>query len=183
MMRFMPIAMLVMTLTLQRTTTTAFAQTADTQQTPTVGVCDVMQNLESYSGKIITVRGEVYFSREVSALGDRQCTFSFEAAGRKWPNAFWLAGSKPGNDTSVADHRQEEFLSAVLSSLMELYWRAAPITEPPYAVSAVFTGVLTTNKEYWASHVPAGFGHLGAYPAQLDVIAVKDVSVTPKPAK
>src|SRR5262245_42026570 len=42
--------------------TSAGAQTADSQ-TVILGVCDVMRNLESYSGKTFTVRGEVYFSR------------------------------------------------------------------------------------------------------------------------
>jgi hypothetical protein len=178
MKQLLPIAILGVSISLHSISIPARTQTVDSQ-TVTLGVCDVMRNLESYSGKTITVRGEVYFGLEITAIGDRQCSASFATSGRKWPNALWISGFPAANDDSI-DRRPQQLLFTVLSRLTALYMRQRPITEPPHEVSAVFTGIMTALNK---TSRGGGFGHLGAYPAELNVITVRDVTVMPKPAK
>jgi hypothetical protein len=163
-----------------------FADITQAQETPTVSVCDVMQNLEKLSGNLINVRGEVYFSREILALGQRTCTSVYETDGRKWGNALSLVFSSRAATNPLSktvDRRPLEFLDTVIRTLTNLYWRTDPLVEPPYQIFATFEGVLQTRSpEYRALHGPLGFGHLGMYPAQLEVTNVKDVTINPRPA-
>jgi len=70
-------------------------------------------------------------------------------------------------------------LAGLAKLLMDLYNpRERPAT-PPYQVSATSIGVLRTRtSQFWAERGPLGFGHLGAYPAELGVMGVKDIAIS-----
>src|SRR5690242_2631720 len=58
-----------------------------------LSVCEILPKLESYRGRIIAVRGVLYRSREIYALGGINCSSTFVTAGFDWPTAIELVYS------------------------------------------------------------------------------------------
>lgn len=56
-----------------------------------VTVCEVLQNLAGYDGKVVAVVGR-YSSRATGRwLGEQKCADKLVIGGQEWPNALWLA--------------------------------------------------------------------------------------------
>jgi hypothetical protein len=56
-----------------------------------VTVCEVMQNLSGYDGKVVAVVGR-YSSRTTGRwLGEQKCGQKLVIGDQQWPNALWLA--------------------------------------------------------------------------------------------
>jgi hypothetical protein len=162
----------------------ASAQTIEQQEPQAMSVCDVMGRLWALSEKPIAVRGNYDFGREYVAVSDRNCAVVFETQGHKWPNAIHLRMStRPTrSETPIGrvDSRMEDFLYGAINLIRELY----PGADHPFTVSATFLGVLhTRTPDYFATHGPAGFGHMNFYPAEIEVLGIKDVVISSLPAE
>jgi hypothetical protein len=141
-----------------------------------LALCDVLQNLASYSGKIIEIRGDW----PGNALEGEDCRV--RTGTYVWHSGILLAfpkdlaveNDKPANwsfDTSVWDRSL-----AILHLLKKQFGGDV-------RVRATFIGRLDTYGETLqiVTHangyiVPLGYGHLNAYPARLVLVDVKDVA-------
>jgi len=55
-----------------------------------VTVCEVLQDLAAYDGKVVAVVGR-FSSRQAGRwLGEQKCAHKFVTGGQQWPNAFWV---------------------------------------------------------------------------------------------
>jgi hypothetical protein len=148
-----------------------------------MSVCEVVESLDALSGTLIAVRGEYYFSRETSAVGQATCPTILQLQGRKWPNAISLAASQPKPNLRQTSYTQlREFLARATRLLTDLYGTGRNANLRPQVTLTVVGVLHTRTPEYFAAHGPLGFGHLNAYPAELEVLGVRDVTISAVPA-
>ncbi|HYR83929.1 MAG TPA: hypothetical protein VE422_07605 [Terriglobia bacterium] len=106
----------------------AFVGRANAQEMQTLTVCEVMEKLDALSGKLVAVRGEYYFGREVAAVGDRSCKITFEVQGRKWPNAIWL-GDSPSPSPSPSPSAADTLVGTIDSRERQILGRSGEIID------------------------------------------------------
>ena len=159
----------------------ALGQVDNLPKLQVVDVCDVMNKLDEFSGKVIAVRGELYLSTEIEALGNKGCAVVFEAAGRKWPNAIAVGTSNLPTTGFALDSRLLRFYDGITAMVRNLYFRGPlPPAIPPFRVIPTFVGKLETRTpDFFKTRGPIGFGHLASYPALLGVIGVVDIMIEP----
>jgi hypothetical protein len=157
-----------------------------TQFPATISVCDLLRDLETNSGHLIALQGQLHIGFERFTIGQEGCEASIVTLGHKWPSEIWAGG--PTSDAArhdysqYADQTSVEFLDELSALFMRLYWSRDPVVEPPFQISAMLVGVLRTKSlvtRGLEGHPVAagGFGHLNEFPAEIDVIAVRDVTI------
>jgi len=55
-----------------------------------VTVCEVLQDLSAYDGKVVAVIGRFSYRQAGRWLGEQTCPHKFVSGGLEWPNAFWV---------------------------------------------------------------------------------------------
>jgi hypothetical protein len=55
-----------------------------------VTVCEIMQNLAAYDGKVVAVVGRFSARQTGRWLGEQKCERNLVVSDQQWPNAFWL---------------------------------------------------------------------------------------------
>jgi hypothetical protein len=56
-----------------------------------VTVCEVLQDLSAYDGKVVAMVGRFSFRQNGRWLGEQNCDRKLVIAEQQWPNAFWVA--------------------------------------------------------------------------------------------
>jgi hypothetical protein len=138
-------------------------------------VCELLSQLDRYRGKEVHVRGELRTGTEEIALVE-QCSKRFVADGHTWPNAIWL--TPPGRlATEPVDFKLDE--AAIRA--MQAQINQARAAGKQGKVVVTFIGKCEARKHLGkdprSTKVTGGFGHLGAYPAQLVYRSAEDVSI------
>ena len=140
-------------------------------------VCEVLEDLAAYRGKIIEVRGEW----QGGYLIDR-CP-PLRTGNHTWPNAiltvqpddFMVRIQEPVNwrmDADAYNRADRDFIRAARS-------------KEESVVKATFIGRLDARESLFLvtegvpRPIPGGFGHLGVFPARLVINTVKDLVVSP----
>lgn len=137
-------------------------------------LCQLFSDLDSHNGKQITVRASYRYGKELAGLYSDPCE----------PPA-----KLDGHD--IVPHVSTEFSSESKSSEPgHQFWSAIEDSRSqPVAIIVTVTGILKTGGQY--SGRPSmrpprrGFGHLGAFPAELVVEKFEEVEVrqdSPTPA-
>ncbi len=132
---------------------------------PPTTICELFKDLRSSANKVVHIEGFLMLSNELSGLLDTRCSDHFITDGYTWPTALTLnVDSRPQAYQEIAALRRPR-LGAV-------YYRVQ------------IKGVLRMRKEYILVNVRGritsnGFGHLGLYPAELDVEGFRLLSGTP----
>ncbi|MBI4480440.1 MAG: hypothetical protein HY651_10500 [Acidobacteria bacterium] len=166
-------------------------QAVNAQQIPTLSVCDVFEDLQSWNGKLMAVHGEYYSTLHDAMLTQRDCPVSPETDGERWPTTIdflekyppSLLSPKPSVDPSV------KFFSGLIILLADSYlpgWRTDRYKIPNqklYRLTATFVGVLRVSTTQKYRRLPdgtfgGGYGRLGQHPAALDVRAIRDITIT-----
>jgi len=134
-----------------------------------ITVCQLFNDLQSYGGKRLAVRG-IYWN------GLRQaCSRRLVVVGREWPTALNLVDS----EFAAADNEPVSFVTDrrswdALDRLMIREARAGKREE----IWVTMIGKLRTPVYVRADRaVSGGYGHLGAFPAELVVERVTDIAV------
>jgi hypothetical protein len=157
-----------------------------TQFPATISVCDLLRDLETNSGRLIALRGQLRIGFERFTIGEDGCEASIVTLGHKWPSEIWAGGPTSDdarhNYLQYADQTSVEFLNELSALFIRLYWSRDPVVEPPFQVSATLVGVLRTKPLVTRGLdgrpvADGGFGHLNEFPAEIDIIAVRDVSI------
>jgi hypothetical protein len=131
---------------------------------PPTTICELFKDLRSSANKVVHIEGFLMLSSELSGLLDTRCSDHFITDGYTWPTALTLnVDSRP-----------------------QAYQQIAALPHP--RIGAVYyrvqiKGVLRMRKEYILVNVRGritsnGFGHLGLYPAELDVEGFRLLSGT-----
>jgi hypothetical protein len=55
-----------------------------------VTVCEVLQDLAAYDGKVAAVVGRFSYRQAGRWLGEQKCDHKFVTGDQEWPNAFWV---------------------------------------------------------------------------------------------
>ncbi|HLY15656.1 MAG TPA: hypothetical protein VKR61_00460 [Bryobacteraceae bacterium] len=56
-----------------------------------VTVCEVLQDLAAYDGKVVAIVGRFSFRQSGRWLGEQKCAKKLVTGDQEWPNAFWIA--------------------------------------------------------------------------------------------
>ena len=145
-------------------------------------VCEVLENLPRYRGKTITVRGMLYQSREITALGDTPCKQPLMTGDYQWPPALDLEYSsyRPSDESAVTFQTDLGNVDTTSAEIRTLRKKA-----PGGDVWVTVVGYLRAKDKYnvflggdrkWHGQ---GYGHLGTYPAQLVIRRMYQASLTP----
>jgi hypothetical protein len=126
----------------------AVMQAAEPRLQP-VTVCEVMQNLASYDGKVAAVVGRFSFRQTGRWLGEQRCAQKMITDGQEWPNAFWVsydpatAPKPPGvlavDATVLSQKLREVKLGTALTKFL--------FGSPDYDSWAVVYGRIETRKD------------------------------------
>jgi len=127
-------------------------------------VCNVLENLDAYSGKIIQIRGLLGYGIE------DKCETQLQVAGRKWPNNIYIVGT---DSLDMWDNPANwRFDTHDLDSA----WKKASQESTQFNddVSATIIGRLETR---WAvfQEGPSLLGYLNYFPARIIVKEIKDI--------
>lgn len=136
-------------------------------------VCEVLWNIDKLEGKVIRVRG-VYFG----AIRDQCPTAIREWGGAVWPAALNIADS----DLAASLKRPVEFETDRNSwAALETFWMKEARKNAREEIWATFEGAVQSADP--ESRRLGGFGHLGAFPAQLVVksVDVGSISIVANP--
>jgi len=161
-----------------------------------VSVCELFEDITSYSGTRVKVRGILYSGRELFALGEKTCSKRFITRYRLgpelpvifeptdeyvWPTAINLITSSE-SPTDVGFRTDDEAVVRVTKILNETQTiKRDENTKPALWVTVV--GVLSTKEHYDVGLnadrelTASGYGHLGAYPAQLVIETMMDPEI------
>jgi hypothetical protein len=137
-------------------------------------VCDVLEDLKSYSGKQIAIRGEMFFGYHGFGLIDEACDAQVpdpQRAGLPRALRTIYVGSPPdlhGTPYPSADPRSVDYLDGLSTLLLNTYWTKDPVMEPPVEVSATLVGGFVAD-------APRPEGQPNG--PVLYVVAVRDLSV------
>ena len=150
----------------------AVAQAAEPRLQP-VTVCEVLQDLSAYDGKVAAVVGRFSYRQGGRWLGEQKCARKLVTGDQEWPNAFWV-------EYNAADAPKPPAVLAVDSALLAQKLRDVKIgtalTRLPFGSSdydawAVVYGRIETRKDLVVS-APGGarkngFGLGSSSPARL----------------
>ena len=156
-----------------------------------VTVCEVLQDLPAYDGKVVAVVGR-FSSRQMGRwLGEQKCGRKLVTGNQEWPNALWVA-----YDPAAAP--QPPVVLAVDAALLAQKLRAVklgtsltklPFGSPDYDNWAVVYGRVETRKDLVTVTEGGtrknGFGYGESSPARLVchgdavVIFLNDDATTP----
>ena len=138
-----------------------------------VTVCEVLQDLSAYDGKVVAVVGR-FSSRQTGRwLGEQKCGHKLVTGDQEWPNAFWVvydpaAAPKPPAVLAVDAVLLAQKLRAVKqgTSLTKLRFGS-----PDYDNWAVVYGRIETRKDLVTVTASGtrknGFGYGESAPARL----------------
>jgi len=149
-----------------------FIQGAEPRLQP-VTVCEVLQNLTAYDGKVVAVVGRFSFRQAGRWLGEQKCAQKLVSGDQEWPNAFWIAydpanAPKPPavlavDATLLAQKLREVKLGTALSKL--------PFGSTDYDNWALVYGRVETRKDLVITTPTGprknGFGFGESSPARL----------------
>jgi hypothetical protein len=143
------------------------ARTAGTAVPRTIGLCELLKNIESYRGRIVAVRG-VYFNGLRS-----ECRTPFRRGSKTWPSAVEIA------HTDLPRHETVPFVTDMESwdRIQDLVMAAAKVGLRG-EIWVTIVGFVRAPESYVRKDggtVQLGYGHLGVYPAEITVHYIKDV--------
>ena len=156
-----------------------------------VTVCEVLQDLSAYDGKVAAVVGR-FSSREAGRwLGEQKCDHKLVTGDQEWPNSFWVV-------YDPADAPKPPAVLAVDAALLAQKLRAVKIGttltklrfgSPDYDNWAVVYGRIETRKDLLTVTASGtrknGFGYGESSPARLVchgdavVVFLNDDATTP----
>lgn len=146
-----------------------------------IPLCEVMQNLRHFQGKMVSIVGEHFRGTEISAIGDRACQATFITYGHKWPNALSLtmSSSRELDGFPVNVHSDR-------SSIVR-YLGVEKAAGDSYDIFLAVRGQVLTRESFLSRDKnvtpEAGFGHLGVYGAVFVVATIEEIRLVPRPLK
>lgn len=138
-----------------------------------VTVCEVLQDLASYDGKVVAVVGRLSSRQAGRWLGEQKCPHKFVAGGQEWPSAFWVVYDPAGAPKPPAVLGVN---STLLSQKLRDVQRATQLSKLPfggkdYDAWALVFGRIETRKDLVLPTAAGtrrnGFGSGESSPARL----------------
>lgn len=140
-----------------------------------VTVCDVLANPSSFRGRIVAVRGVFTYG----ALRQDDCPQEFITGDRRWPPILNLATTEyQKGEPPVAFKTDPESWDRLDLTALEAGKQGRSVE-----IWATIIGQIRAQSEYVLpdGRVRSGFGHLGAFPAEVVVKQITDITVKPVP--
>lgn len=153
-------------------------QAAATMPSKTLSVCEVLaEDPARFNGETLSIRGQLQATQEGTWLtGD--CKTHLITKGLSWGNILWVY-------VDDSDEDIERSWSTISDKLTRLH---VDIQRDKVLVTII--GRLETRKSmddavYQMPYGPTkvGFGHMGAAPAEINVLSVREVTVVQSPPK
>lgn len=169
----------------------------------TQSICELFKDLGSHAGKIVTVRGLLYQSMEIFALGGR-CESKFITkyspfpilpgiveiiSEYVWPPAINLVGHASGGENLILYETDVESVTSAVAFIaqerirLQNLERARKNNASGLDAYVTVSGMLRMRSHYDIGPSPdgtirgGGYGHLGIYPAELVIKVMGDPAV------
>jgi hypothetical protein len=160
-------------------------QTAEPSGKPPFGVCEVLQNVKKFNGKVIEIRGE--WAGSYALVGE--CSVSLKTGDKTWANGIAIATPESVNRdiNTLSDTSERPDWNLDNDALDLAYDAAARLLSsngPNTKVFATFVGRVDFTPELLGKAGPpsaptiSGFGHLNAFPARLVLINIRGVGLS-----
>ena len=156
-----------------------------------VTVCEVLQDLSAYDGKVVAIVGRFSFRHNGRWLGEQNCDRKLVISEQEWPNALWVAYDPVSAPKPPAVLAVDGVLLAQKLSEVK---RATPLTKfrfgsTDYDSWAVVYGRIETRKDLVTATPNGtrknGFGYGESSPARLichgdaEVVFLSDEATAP----
>jgi hypothetical protein len=183
----------------------SFATAQTVPVPPTQSICQLFEDLRSHDGKQVSVRGVLYQSMEIFALGAHcddkarfATTYNWAPAlqglpdtpptGRyTWPTALDLKSASWVEDGEEPVRFQTDLDAwKRVNGVIDAQLVRLGLSEREVEISVTVVGQLRLKKRYEVGKSQdgtvrgGGYGHFGIYPAQLVIKTVADPEVSPK---
>jgi hypothetical protein len=117
-----------------------------------VTVCEVLQDLSAYDGKMVAVVGR-FSSRQTGRwLGEQKCDHKLVTGDQEWPNAFWVA-------YDPADAPKPPAVLAVDAPLLAQKVRTVKLGNVADKVPFGSSGLRQLGRGVWPRRNPQGSGY------------------------
>lgn len=158
-------------------------RTGDERAAQPITVCELLKNLASYRGKMVAVRGIYYYG-----LREPKCADELTTGGHRWPAAINLIGSpSPAPKPGALDFTGEEAVEFATDWTSWEKWGAVLLEQSRAGLRGeiwiTVHGKVRARDRYVRPDgtVSPGYGHLGAFPAEIVVKRILDVQVKTDP--
>ena len=167
-----------------------------------LSICELFEDLRSYAGKTIAVRGLLYQGKEVFALGGQRCQSRFVTrylvtaglplpgtevvtAEYSWPttiNLTWSGSSFPEGELPAPFSTDSDSIRRTTAFIVKQRAELANVKEG-VDVFVTVVGMLRVRSHYVIGRLPngephgAGYGHLSYDPAELVIRTMRDPEV------
>jgi hypothetical protein len=151
-------------------------------QIPKRTVCELFENLSRYSGQVIEVTGVFQTNRHMSGLFAEDCATSFVTDGYRWPLALVLAATEV---TFVSDNGGTKYTIDRTSSRTIREKIDAARGRKDVQVRVTIIGLVRSRQHYTPVRFGDGtlrydgFGHEGAFPAEVVTIRWVRAEIVP----
>lgn len=141
-----------------------------------ITICELLDHLQSYRGKLVAIRGVYYYNK----LEANDCAQSFVTGSHRWPSVLELSDSQMAAELGervgfTTDRVGWDNLDKTCIREGERGSRVEVWTTVVGEVKARERYVMQNGS------VAAGYGHLGALPAEIVVRSVMNVEVKSRP--
>jgi len=138
-----------------------------------VTVCEVLQDLAAYDGKVVAVVGRYSLRQAGRWLGEQKCAHRFVTGDQEWPNALWVT-----YDPQTAPKPPERLAvnAVLLAQKIREVKQGTSLTKLPFGSTdydnwAVVYGRIETRKDLLTVTASGtrrnGFGYGASSPARL----------------
>jgi hypothetical protein len=144
----------------------------------TLKVCHVLSDLNNYRNRDVQIRGE-WVQTDHGMYIRGKCNRPLQTGAHRWPSSIWLQLPWLEEEETVDFTADRNVLEKAQRQAGRLLLRSRPGTH----VYATFIGRLQVRerlevrKREYAGPNGNGFGHLNAYPAQLVLRSIIEVSL------
>lgn len=152
-----------------------------------IDLCTLFSDPSEHNGKVVSVQGRVSSSYHIDQLIQEQCAVSLGADEPVRPLGLLLANNSTLSTHPQYDLTTKQLYNALMGFLDDFYFSKSKFPKP-YLVTATFTGVFRMSSTYREKTEimlgeivvvgSGGFGTGGNFSAQLEVLAVKDITIT-----
>jgi hypothetical protein len=143
-------------------------------------LCAVVNHLDAFAGRSVTIQGEIVTGREAFYLRDSNCDNGPKTGEYVWPPKVWLTPPNESAPMPKGQHYDEasfDRLEADMQAAKSKYGRVQVVASLTGTIRAKEDlGAVKAADGRWLTN---GFGHLNVFPAEMILESVANWVITP----
>jgi hypothetical protein len=150
---------------------------------PPIGVCEIVQHSERYRNKVVIVTGRYFHGPHGATIANEECGFQsryrpFGSGAALDAQNYDQSEAQPdGADNFVDQHSIQAFERAVAKAMMD-----SKLVDQDISVTVVglvkVANKYTLQKSHDGGYTGTGYGFMGRYPVQIQLLQVKKFQIS-----